>query len=31
MRAVNDVRAISRGTYGKRLLRRLVFRVIRRW
>jgi len=33
MRAVNDVRAISRGpgAYGKRLVRRSVFRSIRRW
>ena len=33
MRAVNDVRAISRGSgaYGKRVLRRSVFRSIRRW
>ena len=31
MRAVNDMRATSRGTYGTRLLRRSVFRVIRRW
>ena len=33
MRAVNDVRAISRGpgAYGKRLLRRQVFRTLRRW
>ena len=33
MRAVNDVRAISRGpgAYGKRVLRRSVFRSIRKW
>ena len=33
MRAVNDVRAISRGpsAYGKRVLRRAAFRSLRRW
>ena len=33
MRAVNDVRAISRGpgAYGKRVLRRAAFRTVRRW
>lgn len=33
VRAVNDVRAISRGpgAYSKRLLRRQVFRTLRRW
>ena len=33
MRAVNDVRAVSRGggAYGKRLLRRQAFRTLRRW
>ena len=32
-RAVNDVRAISRGhgAYGQRLLRRQAFRTLRRW
>ena len=33
MRAVNDMRALSRGpgAYGKRVLRRSVFRSIRKW
>ena len=33
MRAVNDVRAVSRGpgAYGKRVLRRAAFRTLRRW
>ena len=33
MRAANDMRALSRGpgAYGKRVLRRSVFRSIRRW
>ena len=30
-RVVGDVRAIARGTYGRRLARRAVFRGIRRW
>ena len=30
-RVVGDVRAISRGTYGRRLVRRSVFRAVRKW
>lgn len=33
MRAVNDIRAVSRGpgAYGRRVLRRQAFRTLRKW
>lgn len=31
IRVAGDARAISRGTYGRRLARRTAYRTVRRW